>query len=172
MSNDLTNSPFMKETNWNCQKDLASIVSIKHQTRFVNRLRRDLKKTDDNVEECIYLGWKNFKAARSLLFSAIMYVECEELQRNDYYDALISYGLYYSFFHATYALICLNPNIDKNELRKIKHYKLFKMIESNYVSTNILPKEYIKHFEKLRILRELTSYFVPLGGLKRSMLVI
>jgi hypothetical protein len=43
-----------------------------------------------------------------------------------------------------------------------------KFIEDKYLQTGVLPKSYIEVFEKARVMRELTSYAIPLSGLEYS----
>lgn len=148
--------------------DLASIVSLVNQDRFCRRIKTEFRKTDGDTSLCFEWGWRCFKAMRSLISSALLYVEGERARKGRYPDAMSCYALYYSLFHSSFSLLCMHPQIPTDQLRHISHTCLLNLIESKFVQTKILPKSFTQLLQKTRLMRELTSYFVPLGGLEAS----
>jgi uncharacterized protein (UPF0332 family) len=148
--------------------DLELIVSPTDQDKFCKRIRTEFRKKNGNISSCFEWGWRCFKTMRSLLFSALLYVESKRAQKDKYPDAIYCYSLYYSLFHASFSLLCMHPQIQINHLMRISHSQLMKLVENKFVQTGVLPDSFTKSLEKLKVVRELTSYFAPLGGLETT----
>ena len=148
--------------------ELSDIVSPRDQDKFCKRIQRDFREMDGNTHDCFEWGWRCFKAMRSLLFSAALYVESLRARRNRYLEAVYCYGLYYSLFHASFSIICMHPEIKTDQLLRVSHKRLMNLIIDKFVKSRILPKSFPEILERVRVMRELTSYFAPLGGLATS----
>ena len=131
-------------------------------------LRTEFRKIEGKPAICFEYGWRTFKAMRSLLFSALFFVESQRVKKSKYSDAIVCYPLYYSLFHASFSLLCIHPQIEIEKIRKIKHNQLMNYISVKFVQTKILPQSYAELVEKTKIMRELTTYFTPLSGLNYS----
>jgi hypothetical protein len=105
---------------------------------------------------------------RSLLLSAVLYVDSSRSKEDQYLDALYCYGLYYSLFHASYSLVCMHPEVKTEQLSRVSHKYLNNLVTDKFVKAKVLPESYLDIFERAKIMRELTSYFAPLGGLVNS----
>lgn len=161
--------PFNKEIDSPKLNDnLADIIPQVNQERFCNDLKGQYKSFDGDIFCCFEWGYRIFKAVRSILFSGRLLLESEIGIENGNHEAFIFYGLYYSFFHASYALLNLHPNIKFEELRHISHKRLSNYIDVFFIKHKVLPYLFIESLEDLRVLRELTSYFAPLSGIKKS----
>jgi uncharacterized protein (UPF0332 family) len=148
--------------------DLADIISLRDQDRFCRKTRMDFQRMDKKTFECSVWGWRCFKAMRSLLFSAALYVESLRAKRNKFLEAIYCYGLYYSMFHASFALVCMHPRIQSKQLLHISHKCLINLILDKFIRSKVLPKSFPEIVERARVMREVTSYFAPLGGLSTS----
>ena len=81
-------------------------------------------------------------------------------------ESLTYFALYYSLFHASFALICLHPKIELQKLRKVRHNFLIHEIKNKFIRNGyVLPSSFSSIFDEIRVLRDLTTYFAPLGGL-------
>jgi len=67
-------------------------------------------------------------------------------------------GHYYSIFHMSIALCWLNPNIDKEKLKKLKHSTLQNLILEHYVKKKILDKSFSTLMNGLKREREYLNY--------------
>lgn len=148
--------------------DLEKVVSLKNQDKFCRQMKTEFRVNDGDTSSCFEWGWRTFKAMRSLLFSAILYVESKRAKRSNYPDAIVCYSLYYSLFHASFALLCVHPQITIEQIKQIRHGQLKNLVESKFVQTKVLPESYLELLERTRVMRELTSYSIPLSGLEYS----
>jgi uncharacterized protein (UPF0332 family) len=160
--------PFTKEIIDGNAEALAHAVPEKNQARFCQRVRRDFQQATGNTVVCFEWGWRCFKAMRSLLMSGALFVDSVRAWKKEFLEAFPCYGLYYSFFHASYALLCLHPQIKIETLRNTGHGLLINAIRSKFEQTGVLPTTYLENLKHLKVLRELTTYFAPMGGLESS----
>lgn len=147
---------------------LARVVPSQNQEKFCCRMRNDFKSLDGKTPECFEWAWRCFKAMRSLLLSAALYVDSSRSREEKYLDALYCYGLYYSLFHASFSLTCMHPEVKREQLSHVSHKHLMNLIADKFVTAKVLPESYLDILERAKIMRELTSYFAPLGGLANS----
>lgn len=148
--------------------DLEKVVSPTNQDKFCRRVREEIKKKNGSTFDCFLYGYRVFKAARSLLFSAVLHVESKRAKKSGYSDSMVAYATYYSLFHASFAMLCLHPQIEIDDIQRIKHTQLLNLVDNKFVQTHVLPKSYSELVERAKIMREMTSYFTPLSGLEFS----
>lgn len=164
----MTSLTFASEIDSGKVDDLEKVVSPTNQDKFCRRVREEIKKKTGSTFDCFLYGSRVFKAARSLLFSAVLHVESKRAKKSGYSDSIVAYSTYYSLFHASFAMLCLHPQVEINAIQKIRHTQLLNLIENKFIQTHVLPKSYAELVEKAKIMREMTSYFTPLSGLEFS----
>jgi hypothetical protein len=62
----------------------------------------------------------------------------------------------------------MHPEVKIGQLSRVSHNQLTNLVTEKFVKPRVLPESYLDIFERARIMRELTSYFAPLGGLAHS----
>jgi len=72
--------------------------------------------------------------------------------------------MYYSLFSALSSNILVLPSIDLLKVHSVSHGKLFDYIENYFVKLNIYNTTIIELLSELRLMREVYSYHLPLGG--------
>jgi hypothetical protein len=158
---------FEKAAREMCKVDeIASKVSPSSQKRFYDTIKHQYRvQINGNTWKCFQWGWRVFKAMRSLLMSAALFSQSEE-SKDGILESLIYYAMYYSLFHVSFALICLHPHIEQNQLKKVGHNFLIREMENKFIRSGyVLPESFSSIFDEVRVLRDLTTYFAPLGGL-------
>ena len=74
------------------------------------------------------------------------------------------YSLYYSLFNAFSSNILLLPQLPLDKVQRISHGKIFNYIDNYFVRLGIDSSGIINLLNELRLMRELYSYHLPLGG--------
>jgi uncharacterized protein (UPF0332 family) len=67
-------------------------------------------------------------------------------------------GFYYVCFHSAVSMLWLCDKISENDLSRIRHSQVRKLIEVNLLQTGKLDRSFIHEYEQLQDLREYANY--------------
>lgn len=67
-------------------------------------------------------------------------------------------GYYYSVFHLSLSILKVDHTTELTDLVKIKHARLFKLVESKLLQPKLVSKKYYGLFAQLKELRDSTNY--------------
>lgn len=101
--------------------------------------------------------WRLRRAARSLLTSAALAIASKDLA-NSKSMIMCIVSNYYSLFHGSFALLCQHPEIQYQDLQRIKHDRLSRLIDSYFVRSDILSPNFVKELTRIRTAREAVNY--------------
>jgi len=106
------------------------------------------------------------KALREVFASSTFYVEAKKGLRMRCY-ASYYFCLYYSLFHAIYAVILFDTNTAFSSFVDITHSNLINIFVSNFANSkkDVLSKSVKQQFYNLKYRREYYSYVTPINNL-------
>jgi len=96
-------------------------------------------------------------AAKRLLSSMFFLVSAKSAYQNGN-KLLSAIGYYYSLFHLSKALLFLLPEHSIDQLIGISHKEVLKLIKTEFVQKNLLPKKFIGIFDYTKKIREAANY--------------
>ena len=67
-------------------------------------------------------------------------------------------GYYYSLFHLSVGLLKMDYSIELTELRNIHHKTLINLVETKLIQPGIISRDFLKHINTLKELRENCNY--------------
>jgi hypothetical protein len=113
----------------------------------------------------ISVEWRlrHYHASKKIILSALFYTQARYLVGHNAKN-LSFYSMYYSLFSALSSNILILPSIDLLKAHRVSHSKVFDYIENYFVKHNIYNKTIIELLNELRLMREVYSYHLPLGG--------
>jgi len=106
---------------------------------------------------------RHYDAAKKMTLSGLFYTQAQYLFAHKVRNVCF-YSLYYSLFNAFSSNILMLPQLPLDKVQRISHGRIFNYIDNYLVRLGIYPIEAIKLLNELRLMRELYSYHLPLGG--------
>lgn len=110
---------------------------------------------------------RQYSASKKVLLSALFFTQTKELERLGMKN-LVFYSAYYALFNAFSSNLLLHPHIDFERVKNISHAYIFKGIENYFIKQGVYNADFLKLLNDSRLMRELYSYHLPLGGLSEN----
>ena len=106
---------------------------------------------------------RHYNASKKMTLSVLFYTQAQYLFVHKVKN-ISFYSLYYSLFNAFSSNILLLPQLPLDKVQRISHGKIFNYIDNYFVRLGIDSSGIINLLNELRLMRELYSYHLPLGG--------
>jgi uncharacterized protein (UPF0332 family) len=128
--------------------------------KYLGELRASLRANRDEWECRIE------KCGRRIV-SAVTFREVSRSACKDTGTVLLSViGHYYAIYHIAIAALYFDVNTKPDELKKMKHQNLRRLVQERLVNNKLLPKRVMRKLRELRDLREAANY--AFGGKERT----
>lgn len=140
-------------------------IGIKELDRICDKLYQKYCKEFEDESYLKNVEWllRHYNASKKITLSVLFFTQTQFIYDKNSKN-IAFYTLYYSLFNAFSSNILLLPYLSLNNVRKISHSKLFKYIENYFVKTGCYKNDAIELLNDLRMVRELYSYHLPIGG--------
>lgn len=107
---------------------------------------------------------RQYNASKKATLSGLLFCQSQTLLENGMIN-LAFYSSYYALFNALSSNLILHPHIEAASVKRISHGQIFKDIENYFIKQKIYTPQILSLLNKLRLMRELYSYHLPLGRL-------
>ena len=139
------------------ERTISDIEAEKYYTSWMDKYRRFYKNCTE--EEGISMAIRSQKARRNIISSAKLFEEAKVARREGCVSATF-FLVYYSFFHAMWAVLLLNPE-ENDSVHEVTHSKLRNRFCDLYTRGNFFDEPMLDFINDLKNMRECFSYHVP-----------
>lgn len=147
-------------------RDAIKAIGEEYLNIFADRIYGAYCSEFNNATYLKNIEWilRQYHASKKVILSALFFTQAEYLRSNKIHNITL-YALYYSLFNALSSCMILHPHINIEKTKKISHAQVFKDIENYFIKFSIFSSPQIADLlNDLRLMRELFSYHLPLGG--------
>jgi hypothetical protein len=144
---------------------INSVIGTKELDRICDKLYQKYCKEFENESYLKNVEWllRHYNASKKVTLSVLFFTQTQFIYDKNCKN-IAFYMMYYSLFNAFLSNIILLPYLPIEKVRKISHGKVFKYIENFFVKTRYYDISAIDLLNDLRLVRELYSYHLPIGG--------
>jgi hypothetical protein len=144
---------------------LKKTIGEKQVDKISDELYQHYCKEFDDKSYLKNVEWllRHYNASKKITLSVLFFTQAQFIYEKNSKN-LVFYALYYSLFNAFSSNILLLPYLDLENARRISHGKIFTYIDNYFVRKGLYKLDAIDLLNDLRMVRELYSYHLPLGG--------
>ncbi len=103
--------------------------------------------------------WLRVRHSAKHLLAAVVFNESSTASLKETQGSLLAcMGYYYVAFHAAVAMLWLCPSVAANDLKRVRHSQLKKLIEIHLVQGKLLERSFLDKYKQLQEFREYANY--------------
>jgi len=103
--------------------------------------------------------WTRTRGAAKHMLAAVVFNESSNAALSKTEGPLLAcMGYYYVCFHSAVAMLWLCPTVAVEDLRRVRHSQLKKLVEQNLVQKRILERSFLDDYDQLQDFREYANY--------------
>jgi len=109
--------------------------------------------------------WKlrHYNAGKKIALSALFYTQTKYFINHNIKN-ICYYSMYYSLFNALSSNLLMLPQLKLGQVARVSHGEVFKHVDNYIVRLGMYQDNVIILLNQLRMMREIYSYHLPLGG--------
>jgi len=144
---------------------IKSVIGENKINKFSERLYQSYCKEFEGKSYLKNVEWilRHYNSSKKITLSVLFFTQAEFLLDKNCKN-IAYYALYYSLLNSFWSNLILLPYLTLDKVRRISHSKIFKYVDNYFVKKEIYESRAIELLNELRMIRELYSYHLPIGG--------